>query len=218
MGRVLQLPAGSTTLAELRAQGGDPDPFNVRYWGVGNETWGCGGNLTPEEYATEYRRYTAWVPGYGGSSRSSDRGRTAATWPGRAASSPTLTEKGDGALGSMWGWALHHYSWNVSRGATTDWDAGKGDALRFYTTEECYELLSARQPHGVADHRALDRASARSTRRHRVKLVVDEWGTWLKPGSEVHPAHLLGQQSTMRDALARGHHARHRSTGTPTRS
>ena len=54
-------PAGSTTLAKLR--GGEP--FNVRYWGVGNESWGCGGNFTPEEYATEYRRYTAWVPSYG---------------------------------------------------------------------------------------------------------------------------------------------------------
>ena len=54
-------PAGSTSLAKVR--GGEP--FKVRYWGVGNESWGCGGNFTPAEYATEYRRYTAWVPGYG---------------------------------------------------------------------------------------------------------------------------------------------------------
>ena len=47
-------PAGSTTLADQRAAGGDREPFRVRFWGVGNEAWGCGGNFTPEEYATEY--------------------------------------------------------------------------------------------------------------------------------------------------------------------
>jgi alpha-N-arabinofuranosidase len=60
-------PAGSTTGAELRAAGDLPnrDPFGVRYWGVGNESWGCGGNFTPEEYSVEYRRFTAAVPRYG---------------------------------------------------------------------------------------------------------------------------------------------------------
>jgi len=57
-------PAGETTMSDLRAAGGDREPFGVRYWGVGNEPWGCGGNFTPEEYATEFRRYTAWVPKY----------------------------------------------------------------------------------------------------------------------------------------------------------
>ena len=51
-------PAGTTTLADARASGGDREPFKVRYWGVGNESWGCGGNFTPEEYAAEYRRFT----------------------------------------------------------------------------------------------------------------------------------------------------------------
>ena len=42
------------------------------------------------------------------------------------------------------------------------------------------------------------------SQRHRIKLVVDEWGTWHKPGSEVHPSHHLGQQSSIRDALVAG--------------
>src|SRR5256885_6527794 len=59
-------PAASTTLAEQRAAGGDREPFGVRYWGIGNESWGCGGNFTPEEYAAEYRRFATWaVPSYG---------------------------------------------------------------------------------------------------------------------------------------------------------
>ena len=72
-------PAGSTTLARLREQGGDRDPFNVRLWGVGNESWGCGGEMTPEEYSTAFRRYTAWTPGMGV------------------------------PLAFIWGWALHYY-------------------------------------------------------------------------------------------------------------
>ena len=51
-------------LAAQRAANGDPEPFNVDLWGVGNESWGCGGNLAPEEYAVEFRRYTAWTPSY----------------------------------------------------------------------------------------------------------------------------------------------------------
>jgi alpha-N-arabinofuranosidase len=58
-------PAGTTTLADTRAAAGFKEPFNVRFWGVGNEAWGCGGNFTPQEYAAEFRRYTTWVPRYG---------------------------------------------------------------------------------------------------------------------------------------------------------
>ena len=58
-------PEGSTTLADLRKAGGSAQPFNVRYWGVGNESWGCGGEFTAQEYAVEFRRYTAWLPRYG---------------------------------------------------------------------------------------------------------------------------------------------------------
>jgi alpha-N-arabinofuranosidase len=192
-------PAGTSSLAELRAAGGDRDAFNVRFWGVGNETWGCGGNLTPEEYATEYRRFTAWVPRYGvrlafiGSGpNSGDLG-----WTRRFFTK--LTEKGEGALGGMWGWALHHYSWNTSRGATTDWVAGKGDAVTF-TTDEWYELLSEadRMDGLISSHWGV---MGEIDRRRRVKLVVDEWGAWYKQGTEVNPAHLFGQQSTVRDAL-----------------
>jgi alpha-N-arabinofuranosidase len=55
-------PAGSTTIADLRAANGSREPFGVRYWGVGNESWGCGGTYTPEEYAMEYSRFASWVP------------------------------------------------------------------------------------------------------------------------------------------------------------
>jgi alpha-N-arabinofuranosidase len=195
-------PAGTSTLADLRAAGGERDPFPVKFWGVGNESWGCGGNFTAEEYATEYRRFTAWVPRYGvdlcfvgAGPGSGDVAWTRGFFAG-------LREKGEGALGSLWGWGLHHYSWNVSRGITDDWNAGKGDALRF-SVDEWYELLKEGDQMGslISQHWAV---MGEVDRKRRVKLVVDEWGSWHKPGSEAHPAHLLGQVSTLRDALLAG--------------
>ena len=195
-------PAGSTTLADLRAGGGDRDPFSVRFWGVGNESWGCGGNFTPEEYATEFRRFTAWMPRYGVDLALIASGPNSGdlSWTRRFLS--TLTEKGEGALGGVWGLALHHYSWNVSRGATTDWNAGKGDAINF-TTDEWYELLNEadRMDTLISDHWKM---MEEIDHRHRVKLVVDEWGAWHRAGTAVDPSHLFGQQSTMRDALLAG--------------
>ena len=192
-------PAGSSTLAELRAKTGDRDPFRVRFWGVGNETWGCGGNLTPEEYATEYRRFTAWVPRYGIDLAFIGAGPGSGDLRWTRGFFNTLVEKGEGALASIWGWALHHYSWNVSRGATTDWNAGKGDAVRF-SNDEWYELLKegARIDDLITSHWTV---MGEVDRLRRVKLVVDEWGAWHRPGSEIDPTHLFGQQSTMRDAL-----------------
>ena len=195
-------PAGSTTLADLRAQDGSRDPFRVKYWGVGNESWGCGGNFTAEEYATEYRRFTAWVPGFGVGLAFIASGPNGGDLNWSRKFLETLTLKGEGALNSVWGWALHHYTWNASRGATTNWDAGKGDALAF-TNDEWYEVLSqADQMESlITGHWGV---MGEIDRRHRIKLVVDEWGTWHKPGTQLAPSHLLGQQSTLRDALVAG--------------
>jgi alpha-L-arabinofuranosidase len=195
-------PAGSTSLAELRASAGDREPFQVRYWGVGNESWGCGGNFTPEEYATEYRRFTAWLPQFGPRLALIGSGPNGGDvgWTRRFLAK--LVEKGDRQLDGLWGWGLHHYSWNVSGGRTGDWNQGKGDALTF-PPEEWYELLheADRMDSLIAQHWAV---MGEIDRPHRVKLAVDEWGAWYRPGSEVHPSHLFGQVSTVRDALLAG--------------
>ncbi len=190
-------PAGSTSGADLRAADGERDPLNVRFWGVGNESWGCGGNFTPEEYAAEFRRYTAWLPNYGV--------RLALVGSGPNGGDIAWTRRfftagnEHGALGRMWGWALHHYSWNTSGGRTTDWAAGKGDALKF-GPEQYYELLAQSQQMDGLIQRHWD-AMGEVDRRRNVKLVVDEWGWWYAPGTEPFPEALIGQQNTMRDAV-----------------
>lgn len=190
-------PAGTTTLAEQRAQ---REPYNVRFWGIGNESWGCGGNFNPEEYVIEYRRFAEWVPRYGLNLAYVGSGPNGGdlSWTRR------FFEKmaAKGGFGRMWGWALHHYSWNVTGGRTTNWYEGKGDAVNF-PNDEWHELLSEanRVEQLITDNWAI---MGEFDRQHRVKLVVDEWGSWYKPGSESHPTHLLGQQATMRDAVLAG--------------
>ena len=193
-------PAGTTTMADLRGAGGDREPFKVRYWGVGNESWGCGGNFTPEEYAAEYRRFTEWTPKYGIEPAFIGAGPNSGDLDWTRRFFTKMNERR--ALGRMWGWALHHYSWNVSGGRTTDWRQGKGDALK-YPADEWYELLreADKMELLITDHWAV---MGETDRQHRVKLVVDEWGSWYRPGTEAHNTHLLGQQSTMRDAVLAG--------------
>jgi alpha-N-arabinofuranosidase len=192
-------PVGSTSLADLRAAGGERDPFKVRFWGIGNESWGCGGNLTPEEYAMEFRRFTAWLPRYGVELALIGSGPNGADYEWTRRFFTKLAEKG---IGSLWGWGMHNYSWNLSRGQTSDWFQAKGDALRF-DAEEWYELFRQGDTMEPLIRRHWE-TMGEIDRRHRVKLIVDEWGAWYKPGTEAHPTHLLGQASTLRDALLAG--------------
>jgi alpha-N-arabinofuranosidase len=193
-------PRGRTTWSKQREMDGEPDPLAVQYWGVGNESWGCGGNFRPEDYASEFRRFTAWTPSYGVPLRMVGAGPNGGDleWTRRFFAS--MAERN--TLDRMWGWAMHHYSWNASAGRTTNWFEGKRDALRF-DTEQYYELLrEATQVEGLIEGHW--RTMGEADRQHQVKLVVDEWGAWHAPGTEPFPEALIGQQNTMRDAVLAG--------------
>ncbi|MGB7207169.1 MAG: alpha-L-arabinofuranosidase C-terminal domain-containing protein [Pyrinomonadaceae bacterium] len=194
-------PAGTTTYAEMRAKGnlGSEKPFNVSFWGIGNETWGCGGNLTPDEYAQEFRRFTAAVATYGVPLKFIGAGAESYDMNWTRGFFSKMKEKGESIFSKLYGWGIHHYSWNVSGGRTTDWVKGKGDALKF-DREQYFELLN--QGNDLDDlikkHWAI---MGEYDTTHRAKIIVDEWGSWHAPGTELKPEHLLGQQNTMRDAL-----------------
>jgi alpha-N-arabinofuranosidase len=185
-------PAGATTLAEERGANGDRDPMHVRYWGVGNESWGCGGDLTPAEYATAFRRYTSFLPDYGVGLKLVASGPNGGDveWTRRFFAG--LLEKGRPILRRVWGWALHYYCGT----------SGAGQALNF-TTDDWYELLGKadRMDGLIRQHwTAMEEAGVAG----KVKLVVDEWGAWHNAGSEVDPRYLFGQTPTLRDALISG--------------
>lgn len=192
-------PSGSTTLANARAASGSPEPYDVRYWGVGNESWGCGGNFTAQEYAVEFRRYTAWLPQYGQSLSLIASGPNSDDWQWTRGFFEEIARKDKELFGSVFGWALHYYSWNLSRGRTENWDEGKGDALKF-DLPDWYEILREgnRLESLIEGHW---QAMREFDSEHKVKLVVDEWGPWYRPGSQLTPDNFLEQPPTLRDAV-----------------
>jgi alpha-N-arabinofuranosidase len=197
-------PALPNALAAQRAANGDRDPFNVDLWGVGNESWGCGGNLTPEEYAAEFRRYTAWTPSY-----SKNPLRFVAVGPnGDDIDWTTRLFKslyGNPERRHLWGLSIHYYT----SGSPKKFAAG--DALAF-NDDEFYDLLTrgTLMDKVITDHwTAISNATPNALANERssgfgVKLVVDEWGAWYGKGTELAPEYNLSQQSTMRDALLTG--------------
>jgi alpha-N-arabinofuranosidase len=186
--------------AAQRAANGDVQPFNVDLWGVGNESWGCGGNMTPEEYAAEFRRFTAWTPSYGKKPL-----RLVAVGPN--GDDVDWTSRLFKALHAnpekrhLWGLSVHYYT----SGSPTKFAAG--DALNF-NSDDHYDLLTrgSIMEKVVNDHWAAMGYTAPPTSptEQRVKLVVDEWGAWYGKGTELAPNYNLSQQSTMRDALLTG--------------
>ena len=102
-------PANTTTWSKERAKNGSPQPHKVSYWGVGNESWGCGGDFLPEEYATEFRRFTAWLPTYGVPLKLIGSGPNGGDTAWTRRFFQKLTEKGAGMVNRLYGWALHYY-------------------------------------------------------------------------------------------------------------
>ena len=185
-------PAGLTSYSDMRAANGDRQPYNVSFWGVGNESWGCGGDFTPEEYATEFRRFTAWLPTYGTKLQLVAAGPNGADigWTRRFFTK--LAEKGQRVVDRVYGFALHYYS------GTT----GKGNA-REYNENEWYDLIarSDRMESLIDEHWQV---MGEVDRQRRVKLIVDEWGAWHTQDADMPPAYLYAYAGTLRDDLISG--------------
>jgi alpha-N-arabinofuranosidase len=177
-------PSGSA-LSDERARNGSPEPFRVRFWGVGNENWGCGGNMAPEEYAAQYRRFSSYVRSFGD------------TRPFPIACGPNGNDTDwsrrflDAMRGRRYpnGFAMHFYS------------GGKSAATKF-TVETMQEQLSsfARLEQAIKQQRAL--MDGYDPER-RMGLLVDEWGVWDRMVPEEEKRYgRLWQQITMRSAVA----------------
>jgi alpha-N-arabinofuranosidase len=177
-------PEGST-LAEERIANGAREPFNVKYWGVGNENWGCGGQMMPEEYAGHYRRFATYMRPFGGT-------RPFLVACGPNSNNLDWTRRFFDTLGNRSrpsGYAMHFYS------------NGKSQATKF-TVETMQEQLSsfARMEKAVLEQRELmDKYDSRRA----IGLMVDEWGVWdrMVPEEEKRYGRLF-QQITMRSAVA----------------
>lgn len=182
-------PVATSPMPDLRAENGREEPWKVTYWGIGNEAWGCGGNMRPEYYADVYRQYVTFTANWNNSDK--------------------LYRIASGASSGDYNWtevlmkniphhmleaiALHHYS-------VIDW-GNKGPATGF--TEEQYFTIMQRALHMeelITKHvEIMDKYDPQK----RVDLFVDEWGGWYDVEPETNPGFLY-QQNTMRDAMLAG--------------
>lgn len=176
---------GVSPMAELRQQNGQEKPWKLKYFGVGNENWGCGGSMRPSYYADEYRRYQTYVRNYG-----NNQIYKIACGPNGADYNWTETfmQIAGGHTNAI---TLHHYT------VSNTWE-DKGYATGF-TKDSWYQTLknTLYMEELIQGHLAI---MDRYDPRQKVALIVDEWGSWYKvePGSN--PGFLF-QQNTTRDAL-----------------
>ena len=180
---------GVSPMADLRRENGDEKAFTVKYFGVGNENWGCGGNMHPEFYADQYRRYETYVRDYDSDKRIYKIACGANSFDFNW--TEILMKK---AAGRMNGLSLHYYT------VTHDWNK-KGKALEFtndeyyLTLEKAYKMQELIKRHGdIMNRYDPDK---------RIGMIVDEWGTWHDVEQGTNPGFLY-QQNTMRDAIVAG--------------
>ena len=172
-------------MAKLRKENGREEPWKVKYIGVGNESWGCGGNMRPEYYADLYRRYQTYCRDYNGN-------RLFKIASGASDYDYNWTEVlMRNAAGHMRGLSLHYYT-------VLTWSGSKGSALNFNEDDYywCLGKCLGIEPVLKKHMEIMDRYDSRK----RVGLMVDEWGTWWDEEPGTVRGHLF-QQNTMRDAF-----------------
>ena len=176
---------GVSPMADLRRKNGREKPWKLKYLGIGNENWGCGGSMRPEYYADVYKRFQSFCKNYSGN----ELFKIAC---GPSSSDYNWTEVMMKNLGEWHAKAisLHYY-------ALRDWN-NKGKAAEF-TDEQYYELIN------TANY--MDELITRHTQimdrydpENKIGLAVDEWGTWYDVEEGTNPGFLY-QQNTMRDAM-----------------
>jgi len=174
-------------MANLRRQNGRDKPWKVPFFAVGNENWGCGGNMRPEYYADVYRRYNTFIKNYSGN-------RIYRIACGASDGDGNWTEVlMSNAARHMNGLSLHHYSL-----PTGSWSGSKGSATEFAEKEWFAIAKHAQVMDGLVNKHAaiMDKQDPQK----KVGLVVDEWGAWYDVEPGTNPGFLY-QQSTMRDAV-----------------
>ena len=181
--------AHESPMSKLRKENGQQAPWNVKYWGLGNEAWGCGGNMRAEYYADLYRQYATYLTA---AAKGSDVYRIAAGgYSDHVQWTEVLMKNIPHKL--MEGISLHHYS-------VLDWSA-KGPSTEF--SEEQYfatmQKALAMEDHIQAHSTVMDKYDPEK----KIGLIVDEWGGWYEVEPTTNPGFLF-QQNTMRDAMIAG--------------
>ena len=180
---------GKSPMSDLRKKNGRTEPWKVKFWGIGNEAWGCGGNMTAEYYAGEYRKFATFMADW------SNTGGINRIASGANSSDYNWTEvlMKNIPLNMLGGVGVHHYS-------VIDWNK-KGDAVNFSEDQYFKTMKQAlKMEELVTKHAAvMDKYDPEK----KVAMVVDEWGGWYDVEKGTNPGFLY-QQNTIRDAVLAG--------------
>ncbi len=174
-------------MTDLRKKNGRDEPWDVKYWGIGNENWGCGGNMTPEYYADLYNRFATYCYGnlyrIAGGPNVDDY-----NWM------EVLMQKTSKHRNLVQGVSLHNYTF------TTAWE-DKGHATDFGEKEWISVLDNTLKMETLVERHStiMDKYDPEK----RIGLIVDEWGNWFNVEEGTNPGFLY-QQNTLRDALVAG--------------
>ncbi len=181
---------GQSPMSKLRRENGRDKPWKVRFWGIGNEAWGCGGNMRAEYYADIYRQYATYM---NASWDDGDRIYRIANGASSGDYHWTETLMKNIPHNMMEGLGLHHYS-------VIDWSK-KSSAAEFTTQEYLATMQRAFQMEELVQRHStiMDKYDPAK----RVGLIVDEWGGWYDVEPGTNPGFLF-QQNTMRDAMIAG--------------
>lgn len=179
---------GVSPMADLRRKNGRKEPWKIKYWGVGNENWGCGGHMRPEYYADLYRQFQKYLRNFSDNKLYKIAGGSHDEqyhW------TEVLMQQ---AAKHMRGLSLHCYSHPSAKHAS-------GSATKFGEGEWFSTLKSALRIEGLIEkHGAImDRYDPEK----KIGMIVDEWGTWYAVEPGTNPGFLY-QQNSLRDALVAG--------------
>ena len=180
---------GTSYLTDIRQQSGRAKPWHVKFWGIGNESWDCGGHMTAEYYVNEYKKYATFMTSY-----SNTEGLfRIAVGPGTEDYNWTETVMSKIPLRMIDGLSVHHYS-------VINW-SNKGSATKFSEDEYFRTMTEAWKMERFVSKNAevMDKYDPAK----KVALIVDEWGGWYEtePGTK---GAFLYQQNSMRDAMIAG--------------
>ena len=189
--------AQQTTLGKERAANGHPAPYKVAYLGLGNESWDCGGNMTPDYYASQMKIYSRFVRNYNPAQQGKDEMLKIAVGPG--GDEPRFVDWTETVMKAF---QHHSWSWDINglsmhNYTVINWQH-KFSSMGFGENEYAQFLKETLKMDGL-----INRYSAIMDKydpQKKVALVVDEWGSWYAPLPGSNPGFLV-QQNSLRDAV-----------------
>ncbi len=187
--------AAPTALAKERAANGHPEPYKVGFLGIGNESWDCGGAMSPDYYVSLMKVYSRFVPNMNPAQRDKDQMLKIAVGPG--------TPDTEWTEAVMKAWKKHTWAWDIN-----------GVSLHWYTVPNGWPPSTKSEEFGLDDYvkslkstlfmdeflRKQEAVMDKYDPEKKVTLTVDEWGIWHAPLAGSNPAFLV-QQNSVRDAI-----------------